>query len=345
MDQNQEQKLQKYQYDLKTDDQLGEICRSGLERGDLWQPDVRVKQSEAGFFWWYDAEDDAPTSAGPFTTARDAYVDAIESEGVADPKAWGLLETRKVPGRALGELYQLWDQLRDVPVSEDDQSLDAPFLHFEKGAEKEDVWHWFESQNPRFVVGDVMQGIRITDDDRNLAQDRQVGFEEWPYGATVKLEFDSPRGVGEVGWAKRGPKGELLTAYGLRPLDASCWQVIEDKHLDLRAIAEWVRVNHKRSFTHENTATQQVWIEKYLAQQSANKEATDSRKLEVPAQTATATRQWADICANQGWNEESQIVHLEGFITDQGLMEKFVAYAERAAAEENQMSDSPSLDM
>lgn len=77
-------------------------------------------------------------------------------------------ESRNLPEMPLGELYKLWDQLRDVPVSDDGLTLDAPFLHFEKGAEKEDVWNWFEAQNTRFVVGDVMQGIRITDDDRKV---------------------------------------------------------------------------------------------------------------------------------------------------------------------------------
>lgn len=54
--------------------------------------------------------------------------------------------------------------------------------------------------------------------------------EQWPHGATVKLRWD---GYGPypdcTGWAKRGKNGELVTAYGLRPLDESKWEVIEER--------------------------------------------------------------------------------------------------------------------
>lgn len=61
--------------------------------------------------------------------------------------------------KTLGDLYAIWDRFADVPVSEDG-AIEAPFLHFSVGVERETIWHWFESQNPRFVVGDVMSGIR-----------------------------------------------------------------------------------------------------------------------------------------------------------------------------------------
>lgn len=58
-----------------------------------------------------------------------------------------------------------------------------------------------------------------------------------------------------------------------------------------------------------------------------------------PETSAAAESQWAALCNEQGWNEASQIIHLEGFLRDQGLFPKFVAYAEAAAAEENSGSD------
>ena len=58
-----------------------------------------------------------------------------------------------------------------------------------------------------------------------------------------------------------------------------------------------------------------------------------------PETSAAAESQWADLCNEQGWNEASQIIHLEGFLSDHGLFPKFVAYAEAAAAEENSGSD------
>ena len=64
--------------------------------------------------------------------------------------------------------------------------------------------------------------------------------------------------------------------------------------------------------------------------------------LNTPASletSAAAEAQWAGLCKEQGWNEASQIIHLEGFLRDHGLFPKFVAYAEAAAAEENSGSD------
>jgi len=48
-----------------------------------------------------------------------------------------------------------------------------------------------------------------------------------------------------------------------------------------------------------------------------------------------AEKNWERICTSQGWNEYSQVVHLEAFIRDQKLFAKFVKYAGKAADEEN----------
>lgn len=37
----------------------------------------------------------------------------------------------------------------------------------------------------------------------------------------------------------------------------------------------------------------------------------------------------------QGWSEDSQIIHLEGFIRQRGLFGHLVEYAQAAAEEEN----------
>lgn len=76
------------------------------------------------------------------------------------------IETSTTVRKSLSELYALWDKLGDVPTNHDTNSvqvLDEPFLHFGVGTPCEDVWHWFEAQNPEFIVGDVMQGIRKTE--------------------------------------------------------------------------------------------------------------------------------------------------------------------------------------
>lgn len=69
----------------------------------------------------------------------------------------------------LNELYALWKQLSDVPVFEQQKThsllLDGTFLHFAPGTPVEDVWHWFEAQNPHFIVGEVQSGrFRDLDD-------------------------------------------------------------------------------------------------------------------------------------------------------------------------------------
>lgn len=69
--------------------------------------------------------------------------------------------------KPLGDLYANWDRFADVPVSEDG-AIEAPFLHFAVGAERETIWRWFESQNTRFIVGDVMNGIRHEDERKML---------------------------------------------------------------------------------------------------------------------------------------------------------------------------------
>ena len=61
----------------------------------------------------------------------------------------------------LSELYKLWEQLGDIPVTADGLRLAESFLHFEKGAGTQTVWRWFESQNPQFSVAAAQRGTRM----------------------------------------------------------------------------------------------------------------------------------------------------------------------------------------
>lgn len=56
--------------------------------------------------------------------------------------------------------------------------------------------------------------------------------------------------------------------------------------------------------------------------------------------TPTPAQRWANTCEKQGWNDQSKITHLEGFLSEHGLLEKFAAYAEKAAREENGDTDN-----
>jgi hypothetical protein len=52
------------------------------------------------------------------------------------------------------------------------------------------------------------------------------------------------------------------------------------------------------------------------------------------AGAASGESRWADACNRQGWDDASQMIHLEGFIRDAGLMGAFADYAEAAVDEE-----------
>lgn len=66
--------------------------------------------------------------------------------------------------QSLAYLYLLWDQLGDIGTSQGaDQysTISQRFLEFPIDTRLEVIWHWFESQNPLFVVGEVMEGKRV----------------------------------------------------------------------------------------------------------------------------------------------------------------------------------------
>lgn len=58
---------------------------------------------------------------------------------------------------SMAELITLWAVLTDVPTDKDD-CIEEPFLHFTIGEHREDIWHWFESQNPEFSVYTMQNG-------------------------------------------------------------------------------------------------------------------------------------------------------------------------------------------
>lgn len=114
--------------------------------------------------------------------------------------------------KTLAELYALWEKLGNVPTDSDGENLDEPFLHFTAGTPREDVWHWFEAQNPGFVVGDVMQGIRRLDAPAAPAVDTQ----HWAYqqGRLSGLAGDTTeRGIMAFGL---GFAGDTATANNTR---------------------------------------------------------------------------------------------------------------------------------
>jgi hypothetical protein len=74
-----------------------------------------------------------------------------------------------------------------------------------------------------------------------------------------------------------------------------------------------------------------------------NQHALRSKLPDVAAAERQAESEWMQIVNAQGWNEESQIIHLEGFLANQGLMAQFVEYARAAADEEGVDGDEPTF--
>jgi hypothetical protein len=83
----------------------------------------------------------------------------------------------------LKTLYTLWRELVCVPTEGVNQPMQPKaagdvikeeFLGFPAGTPVEDVWRWFERQNPNFVLGEVMEGkFRDLEDPRRIAEDAE----------------------------------------------------------------------------------------------------------------------------------------------------------------------------
>lgn len=161
-----------------------------------------------------------------------------------------LLATRNQPQRTLSDLYQLWDKLGDVPVTDDGQHLDESFLHFGRGAEKESVWRWFEAANPRFVVSEVMQGIRQADEQTEKLP--EIQFEQ-PVGHTVGgftvghlATMNRSKAVGTIVKVEEGTRGLELTLEFAEPQPVDAPEGVTSRRfqLDWRNISStWAPTN------------------------------------------------------------------------------------------------------
>jgi hypothetical protein len=82
---------------------------------------------------------------------------------MSDSTYWLLLDgaAGALPER---DLKKLWDHLGTVAVN-DDGSLQYDFLHFPHGTDREDVWHWFEAENPQFSVAKAMGQVPDGEED------------------------------------------------------------------------------------------------------------------------------------------------------------------------------------
>ena len=54
------------------------------------------------------------------------------------------------------QAVEQWDQFQDIPI-DDNECIDVPFLHFEAGTTRFDIWHWFE-EHYDINIGDLITG-------------------------------------------------------------------------------------------------------------------------------------------------------------------------------------------
>ena len=51
----------------------------------------------------------------------------------------------------IANLKRLWSEFGDIPINDQDQ-LEEPFLGFDKGTDRFEVWHWFDERYPGGVA-------------------------------------------------------------------------------------------------------------------------------------------------------------------------------------------------
>lgn len=56
---------------------------------------------------------------------------------------------------ALATLERLWDLFSSIPINNDDE-IEEPFLTFDIGTSRFDVWHWFDERCPNGLAVDLM---------------------------------------------------------------------------------------------------------------------------------------------------------------------------------------------
>ena len=50
------------------------------------------------------------------------------------------------------ELEQLWHEFGDVPMDPETEQIEAPFLDFSVGTDREDIWHWFDELHSKGIA-------------------------------------------------------------------------------------------------------------------------------------------------------------------------------------------------
>lgn len=52
------------------------------------------------------------------------------------------------------DFNKMWEKLGDIPINENEE-IEEDFLHFKKGTDKFDIWHWVEEKY-NVCLGDIL---------------------------------------------------------------------------------------------------------------------------------------------------------------------------------------------
>lgn len=50
------------------------------------------------------------------------------------------------------KLEKLWEQFGDVPMDSETECIDEPFLNWNAGTHREEIWHWFDERHSKGVA-------------------------------------------------------------------------------------------------------------------------------------------------------------------------------------------------
>lgn len=49
------------------------------------------------------------------------------------------------------EIERYWDMFADVPMNPETECIEEPFLDWEVGTSREEIWHWFDEKHSKGV--------------------------------------------------------------------------------------------------------------------------------------------------------------------------------------------------
>lgn len=60
----------------------------------------------------------------------------------------GLTEIETLKDRD-DELKELWEQLEDIPMNPETECIEEPYIGFNAGTHREEIWHWFDDRHSK----------------------------------------------------------------------------------------------------------------------------------------------------------------------------------------------------